>query len=127
ERKAKGPVAHQHGRDNRGGGKRQRRPERWLLLGREIENGAKAERDREPGRQPSRSDIRQHPADEALRRTAGKAAADVGPYPCGRAGSRPPSCRPSAPASARTCTRLNHRGVAPYPRQILVASLYYTD
>src|SRR5262249_7974320 len=104
------------------------RPERRLLLGREIENDAEAERHREPGREPPRADIRQHPADEALRSTPSKAAADVGPYPSGRPGPRPPRPRPPARACARTCTRLNHRGVAPHTRaKIATASMLYAS
>src|SRR5262249_1392322 len=81
---------------NRARREHQHSPERGLLLDREIENGAEAERDREPGRQPSRSNLRQHPPEQPLRGAAGKTAEAIGPDPCRRAGSRPPRCRPRA-------------------------------
>ena len=87
------PLPQHDGGQRRGGKQRDGRPQLGLPVGGEIDDNAAAERDREPGHQPARRDLRQHPFANTLGKPAGKAGEVFGP------GKRGPSsgCAPWAP------------------------------
>ena len=88
-----------------------RRPWRRLAVGGEIERDAAAERDGEPGHQPSRADLDRHPCADALCRAAREIGETVRPASAGRrpaaahGATRPPSFGP-----ATRSVLLDHRG-----------------
>ena len=69
------PRARQHGRERKHACQRRGRPERRFAVGREIENDAEAETDRQPGHQPPGRDIGRKPARQNLARATERARA----------------------------------------------------